>query len=168
MTSIKAALLPEFDREMGITRRLLARVPDAELGWAPHARSRTLGQLAAHFPMTLALVSATFDQSAYDLAAGADPPRTPPSSVGDILTAWDAQVRTVREILVSRSDSELMTPFTLKREGREIFTMPKLGLIRTLVLNHLIHHRGQLSVYLRLRNVPVPSIYGPSADEGGF
>lgn len=165
--ALKDSLLPEFDHEMGTTRRVLERVPDADLAWKPHTKSFSLGQLAFHIANIPHWVGATFDSSVFDVAAIADDVRPKqPSEVAAILTAFDANVKKARATVNEQLDPVFFTPWTLKQNGQEVFTMPKIAVWRGFIMNHLIHHRGQLSVYLRLRDVPVPSIYGPTADEG--
>ena len=164
---IKDALLPEYDHEMGTTRRLLERVPEADFGWRPHERSMSLGQLSGHLANIPTWTSAVLDLSVFDLASlGEDiRPKTPPSRDA-LLKEFDAKVSAARASLAQRTDPEMFAPWTLKKGGHEVFTLPRISAIRSFVMNHSIHHRGQLSVYLRLRNVPLPSIYGPTADEG--
>jgi uncharacterized damage-inducible protein DinB len=161
---IKDWLLPEFDHEIGATRRVLDRVPEESLTWAPHERSRTAGELATHIAGVPIWAGAVLGASSLDLDA-------PPSAAvqlpsrEDILLTFDAAARTARTAM-ELPEAEYLGAWTLKRGGRDLYTMPRVMAFRHFVLNHLIHHRGQLSVYLRLLNVPVPALYGPSADEG--
>jgi uncharacterized damage-inducible protein DinB len=165
--ALKDSLLPEFDHEMGTTRRLLERVPEADFSWKPHEKSFSLGQLASHVANIPTYVNPTVDLIVFDLATlGQDARPTNPSSKTDILTAFDANVTTARRKIAEQTDASLGAMWTMKNDGEEIFTLPRLAVLRSFVMNHLIHHRGQLTVYLRLRNVPLPSIYGPTADEG--
>jgi uncharacterized damage-inducible protein DinB len=165
--AIKEALLPEFDHEMGATRRLLERVPEADLRWKPHERSYSMGQLAAHLAYLPTWVGPTCDAAVFDLATiNDDIPAKEPSSKADVLAAFDANVTSARRTLAEQTDGSLTAMWTMERDGEEIFTMPRIAAVRSFVMNHVIHHRGQLTVYLRLRNVPLPSIYGPTADEG--
>ncbi len=164
--SITDALLPEFDHEMGTTRRLLERVPEADFAWKPHDRSMTLGQLAGHLANIPTWGGIILDQAVFDLAgADDDAGARLPVSRAALLQEFDARAAAARANLSRRTDQELMAPWTLKRAGHEVFTMPRISAVRSFVMNHSIHHRGQLSVYLRLRNVPLPSMYGPTADE---
>lgn len=164
--AIKDALLPEFDHEMATTRRLLARLPESEFGWKPHDKSMTLGQLSAHLANIPRWCSAVLDATAFDLADfGEDARPKAAASREALLGEFDARVAAARACLVTRSDSELLVPWTLKQGGHELFTMPRISAIRSFVMNHSIHHRGQLSVYMRLKDVPVPPMYGPTADE---
>ena len=164
--AIKDTLLPEFDHEMGTTRRLFERVPASEFSWAPHPKSYTLGQLAAHIASIPYWAQVTCDTSQFDAAAaGAAVRPTVPDSIAALLKRFDANVAAARARLVEQTDASLAAPWTLKQGTQEIFTMPKSAVLRGFVLSHLIHHRGQLTVYLRLRNVPLPAMYGPTADE---
>ena len=158
------ALLPEFDHEMTVTRKLLERVPDDKLAWKPHQKSYSLGQLAQHVATIPMWGSVTLNEPELDVAGGALPES--PSSRAQILDTFDSHVAKTRAALTGRSDAELMAPWALKRDGHVIFSMPKASVWRSFVMSHLIHHRAQLSVYLRMQDVPLPSMYGPSADEG--
>ena len=159
-------LLPEFDREIATTRRLLDRLPDDRLGWQPHPKSMTLAALAEHIGQLGVWGQLTLNQAAVDLEAMARPPDYQGlASKGAIVAHFDAEMGAARTALAGRSDAELMAPWTLRRGQQEFFTLPKASCWRTFVMNHLIHHRGQLTVYLRELDVPLPSIYGPSADE---
>ena len=160
------ALLPEFDHEIASTRRLLDRLPEQQLAWKPHAKSMALGALAEHLGQLGVWGELTLTQSAVDLETTARRPGYQPMTAkADILAHFDARMAAARAALVGRTDAELMAPWTLRRGAQEFFTMPKASCWRTFVMNHLIHHRGQLTVYLRELDVPLPSIYGPSADE---
>jgi len=163
---LKDGILPEFDHEMGTTRRLLERVPEADFAWKPHDKSFPLGHLAGHIANIPHWVEITFDESAFDVGASPDTARpTPPTSVAELLTRFDANVKKARAKIDEQTDPAFFARWTLKNNGEEVFTMPKIAVLRSFIMNHLIHHRGQLSVYLRMRNVPLPSIYGPTADE---
>jgi uncharacterized damage-inducible protein DinB len=161
---LKDGILPEFDHEMGTTRRLLERVPEADFAWRPHEKSFPLGHLAGHIANIPHWVEIAFDESSFD--AGAAPRSTPPTSVADLLKTFDANVKKARAKIDEQTDPAFFARWTLMNNGAEVFTLPKIAVLRSFVMNHLIHHRGQLTVYLRLRNVPLPSIYGPTADEG--
>ena len=165
--AIKDALLPEFDHEMGSTRRVLERVPAADLTWTPHEKSFNMGKLAWHISNIPNWTHATLDASVFDLASIGDDarPKEPPSAE-EVLKAFDASVKKARDKIAEQTDSAFLSPWTLKQGGQEMFTMPKISVLRSFVMNHIIHHRGQLTVYLRMRNVPLPALYGPSADEG--
>jgi uncharacterized damage-inducible protein DinB len=157
------ALLPEFDREMTTTRKLLERVPEERFDWKPHAKSMSLGALSTHIATLPFLAEMTIKQSELEISGTL---RDPAASKTDLLSTFDRNVARARSALVGRTDAELMAPWTLKHGGRTVFSMPKASVLRFSFLNHLVHHRGQLSVYLRLQEVPLPSVYGPSADEG--
>ncbi len=163
---ITDALLPEYDHEMGTTRRLLERVPEAQFAWKPHDKSMTLGQLSGHLANLPTWCDSILELVEFDLASiGNDARARSPASRDALLKEFDQKVAAARGSLSQRTDAELMAPWTLKSGDHEIFTMPRIMAVRSFVMNHSIHHRGQLSVYLRLNNVPLPSIYGPTADE---
>lgn len=161
--AIADALLPEFDHEMTTTRKLLERVPEPQLGWRPHAKSMSLGDLATHVANIVHWGHVVLTASEFD-AAG-QPRRDPVASRAELLATFDRNVTTARGDLAGKSDPELMAPWSLKNGKHTFFTMPKAVVWRTFVMNHLVHHRAQLSVYLRLHDVPLPAMYGPSADE---
>lgn len=159
-------LLPEVDREMGITRQLLARVPDAALDWKPHPRASSLAHLATHLATLPRWGTMTIAARALDIDS--TPPQAPLTSRAAILAAFDAEASAFRTALAASSDHDLQEPWTLARGSAPVFSMPRAAVLRAFVMNHLIHHRGQLSVYLRQLDVALPSIYGPSADEVAF
>lgn len=162
--AIKDGVLAEFDHEMGITRRLLDRLPDDRFAWKPHDKSMSLGGLATHIANLPNWTAIIMDQSGFDMAA-APPRRQDLTSRAAVLADFDKAGRDARALL-DKTDAEYVAPWTLKRDGQQVFTMPRVGVFRSFVLSHTIHHRGQLSVYLRLNDILVPAIYGPSADEG--
>jgi uncharacterized damage-inducible protein DinB len=165
--SMTAAILQEFDNEAKTTRKVLERVPDDKLAWQPHPKSMSLGVLALHVATSPAFICGWASEDETNLGGNADP--TPaPKSTAEIVAAHDAGVNTVKERLTAIGDAGLMKMWSAKAGGNTLMTMPKAALVRAIVMNHWIHHRGQLSVYLRLLDVPVPSIYGPSADENPF
>jgi uncharacterized damage-inducible protein DinB len=149
---------------MGTTRRLLERIPDDRLAWKPHPRSMTLGGLATHLSNIPHWGGTILNEQFFDLAA-APPPLAEKTSRADILAAFDEVCRQTRATL-DKTDAEYQSLWTLKRGGQQVFSVPRAAAFRSFVLHHIIHHRGQLSLYLRLNDVPVPAIYGPSADEG--
>ena len=164
--AIKDSLLPEFDHEMATTRRVLERVPDAEMDWRPHEKSMTLGQLAGHIANMPAWCGITLEVDVLDLdTLGEDPRLKKPASREAILKHFDDRRENARGLLAAQTDGAMMARWSLKKGGHEIFTLPRVTALRSFVMNHMIHHRGQLTVYLRLKNVPVPPIYGPTADE---
>jgi uncharacterized damage-inducible protein DinB len=162
--AMKDGLLAEFDHEMATTRKLLERVPEDRLSWKPHDRSMSMGGLATHLANLPRWGAAILNEPFFDLAA-APPNLQEKTSRADILGAFDETTKQTR-VLLDKTDGELMAPWALKRGGQEMFSLPRIAAFRSFVLYHTVHHRGQLSVYLRLNNVPVPAIYGPSADEG--
>ncbi len=168
--SIAQALVPEFDHEMQTTRTMLERVPEGQKDWKPHEKSMSMGQLAAHIGEVPMWVAPTLTGTELDMnPPGGEPYQSPGfTTVADLLAGFDASVRSAREAITGTSDADFMVNWSLKNGGEVFFTMPRVAVIRSFVMNHLIHHRGQLSVYLRLTGVPVPSTYGPSADEGNM
>ncbi len=162
-----AALLTELDIESATTRRVLERVPSDKLSWKPHPKSMSLGALALHVaqsPGYIASQWATKDQ--VELGGGkSDAPPPLPTTTDEILAVHDAGAKQAREALTAIGDDGMRTRWKAMAGGQTVFDMPKAALVRSIVMNHTYHHRGQLSVYLRLLDVPVPSIYGPSADE---
>jgi uncharacterized damage-inducible protein DinB len=163
--SMCAAVLQEFDNEAGTTRRVLERVPTDKLGWKPHPKSMSLGELALHVAASPAVIAGWCTQDVTNFTGEKTPA---PSSTADILAAHDKGVKTVKETLGQLGDEGLKATWSAKAGDQTLWTMPKSALVRSIVMNHWIHHRGQLSVYLRLLDVAVPSIYGPSADENPF
>ncbi|MCC6931451.1 MAG: DinB family protein [Gemmatimonadaceae bacterium] len=165
--SIAQSILPEFDHEMATTRKLLERAPEAQFGWKPHEKSMSLGQLANHLAALPFWGVVTMKEVELDMnPPGGEGYKTPRlATVAEILAAFDDNVGKARAAIASSGDADFMVAWSLKNAGHTIFTMPRIAVLRTFVINHEIHHRGQFSVYLRLHNVPVPSIYGPTADE---
>jgi uncharacterized damage-inducible protein DinB len=162
--ALKDTLLAEFDHEMGTTRRLLERIPDEKVDWKPHEKSMTLGGLATHLSNLPNWGTTILNDVSYDLAEG--PPNvTQAASRAEVLSHFDTAVARTRTAL-DKTDAELAAQWKLKRGDQELFSLPRSAAFRTFVLYHIVHHRGQLSVYLRLNDVPVPAIYGPTADEG--
>jgi uncharacterized damage-inducible protein DinB len=162
--SLNDALLPEFDREMGATRRVLALVPDEHLAWKPHEKSMTLGQLATHLAELPAWSPRILDSPLFEMGPGAIE-RPSAASSAAILELFERHVSAARAALAARTDPEYLARWTFRKEGHDVFTLPKAAVIRTMVMNHMVHHRGQLTVYLRLLGVPLPPLYGPTADE---
>ena len=159
------SLLPEFDREMGLTRRALERLPDGQFDWKPHPTSVTLGRLAEHLTEMPMWATTTMAQRELEATTQRSPDYRPPATRAAVLAQFDASYKTARGNLLNKTDAEFAAPWTLKNGGKEVFTAPKATVMRNFVLNHMIHHRGQFVVYLRMLGVPVPSIYGPSGDE---
>ena len=162
--AIKDGILAEYDHEMGTTRKLLERLPDDKLAWKPHLKSMSLGGLATHVSNLPNWGATILTDLSFDLA-DAPPNLEALTSRADILTAFDGSSKRTRALL-DKTDAELLAPWSLRRGGQEVFTLPRVAAFRTFVLYHVVHHRGQLSVYLRLNDVPIPAIYGPTADEG--
>lgn len=157
----------ELDREASSTRRMLERVPEGKREWAPHPKSMTLGKLATHVA-TLPGLSNMLKDDGFDLGVtSVAVPPTPPTTAG-LLALFDRTIADAKVVLSSLDDAKAMGLWTLSMNGKPILSMPRLAVVRTMILNHSVHHRGQLSVYLRLLDVPVPATYGPSADENPF
>ena len=164
--SLQQLGLGDFDNEMQSTRRILERVPDEHWNWKPHAKSASLGDLASHVAMVIGLQNAVVRRDELDILArdGALPAKV--TSRAELLERFDATVASVRESIAALTDEGAwQRQWTFRRGDHVIFAMPRVAAFRTLGINHLVHHRGQLSVYLRLLDVPVPGMYGPSADE---
>jgi uncharacterized damage-inducible protein DinB len=169
--ALRDALLPEFDNEMKNTRKVLERVPEDKFGWKPHAKSGTMAWLAAHVATLGQWATITMTSDELDLAPKDGPQRTPPApptTRKELLDRFEEHSTAGRKAIAEASDADLIKPWTLLHGGEKLFTMPKMAVLRGFVMNHMIHHRGQLTVYLRLTDTPVPALYGPSADEGGF
>jgi len=162
--SIADALLPEFDQEMATTRRLLERVPDGQGEWRPHAKSFPLGHLAQLVAWMPGWVTSTLRDTALDLSAH---PGYTFEPTAKLVALFDENVRGAREAIRTTPDTDYDVLWSLKRGDQVLMSLPRRVLVRQHI-NHLIHHRGQLTVYLRLRDVPIPSIYGPTADERSF
>ncbi|MEM7309707.1 MAG: DinB family protein [Planctomycetota bacterium] len=163
---IRDSLLPELDHELATTRTLLEAVPEAQTSFRPHAKSWTLGELSLHVANVLTWLTITLETAEIELN---DPEFVPPTfeSAAATLAVFDANAEAARAALVAASDEQLFQPWTLRRGGQAMFTMPRVSCVRSFVLNHLIHHRGQLTVYLRMCDVPLPPVYGPTADVTG-
>lgn len=162
---IAESLLPEFDHETGTTRTLLEIVPEAQWSFKPHPKSMSLGELASHIPGILSVwAMRTLTEAGFDVNPEGGVQRPKIDSAASLLAAYDQAVQDVRAALAATSDEAMREVWTLSRGGQTIFSLPRVAVFRSFILNHIIHHRGQLSVYLRLQDVPLPSIYGPSAD----
>jgi uncharacterized damage-inducible protein DinB len=164
--TISQSILPEFDHEMANTRKSLEHVPDDKLSFKPHAKSMTLGALATHLATINQWLEAILGVDSFD--AGTVPPTPELKSRAEVLAAFDQHAVSGRKGIAAATDAHLAKPWSLIYKGQTIFTMPRVAVLRSFILNHTIHHRAQLGVYLRLNDVPVPSIYGPSADEGNM
>jgi uncharacterized damage-inducible protein DinB len=168
--SIAQSLLPELDQEMAGTRKTLERIPEDKFGWRPHEKSFTMISLATHITNMLGWGATTISEDSFDVApVGGEPYKEEPAgSVAELLEKFDKGLADFRAALEGASDETLMVNWSLLAGGQTIFTMPRIACLRGMILNHLIHHRAQLTVYLRMNDVPVPALYGPSADEGGM
>lgn len=164
--SIARGLLAEFDQESAVTRKLLQRLPEAQFGYRPHPKSMTLGDLASHLVNIWYWGELTLKEREFDVAPGGKPLKQEGhSTLKALLEANDAKARGFRAALESADDASFMQPWALKSNGQVVFEMPRVAVVRAMIFNHHIHHRAQLGVYLRMLDVPVPSVYGPSADE---
>jgi uncharacterized damage-inducible protein DinB len=159
-------LLPEFDREMIVTRSLIELVPESKAAWQPHERSMTLGELAMHLASLFEWGKTILTEKGFDVNPPEGPgvPRARYESLSNTLERFEAGMRSVRGLLAPATDGELMVLWTLKNGGKTLFVLPRVGVFRSFFMNHMIHHRGQLSVYLRLCEIPLPPLYGPTAD----
>lgn len=168
--TLTEVLLPEFDHEMANTRKTLERVPEDKFAWKPHEKSTSLGGLATHLANIPSWTANTFNQDELDIAPVGGPPfrLEEAKSRAELLEAFDKNVADARAALAAASDEDWQGLWSLLAGGKRIFTLPRTAVMRGFIMSHSIHHRAQLGVYLRLLDVPVPSIYGPSADEGGF
>ena len=159
-------MLQELEQETQTTRRVLERVPDHQLGWRPHEKARTLGELALHVAMVPGGVA--------ELVASPSPAQAPrftdpsPKSAAELIPALDQSIAKAKRMLGGMDDATLVGTWRLMQGERELFAIPRIAMLRSVMLNHWYHHRGQLTVYLRELGVPIPSIYGPSADENPF
>jgi len=164
--AIVDGLLQELDQETQTTRRVLERVPNDKLDWRPAAKARTLGQLALHIAQVPGAVAS--------FVAAPSPQQAPqfvdpsPQSAAELLPALEESVAKARQLLAGLDDAALTAPWTMMSGNRELFTLPRVAMLRSIMLNHWYHHRGQLTVYLRLLGVALPSVYGPTADENPF
>ena len=159
------SLLLELDQEAETTRRVLERVTDEHLNWRPHTKARTLGELALHIATVPGLVAEFAMNDDVQAPTFVDPV---PSSTQEILEALDQSIHKAKETLSGVSDEVLFSSWNVYRGDKLLISQPKLGVLRSIMLNHWYHHRGQLSVYLKELDIPIPSIYGPSADENPF
>ncbi|HWF13928.1 MAG TPA: DinB family protein [Candidatus Acidoferrales bacterium] len=163
--AIVDSILMEMDQEAKTTARVLERIPQDKLGWKPHAKSYSLGQLGLHIARGQGFLSDAVSKDTFEIGDMSQPD---PTSVKEILDTFAQSTAHAKDTLAKLDDGKLMAMWTATRKGKVLMSVPRIGFIRAIVLNHFYHHRGQLSVYLRLLDVPVPSIYGPSADENPF
>jgi uncharacterized damage-inducible protein DinB len=162
--AIKDAILAEFDQEMARTRKCLERVPDDKLAWKPHAKSRTLGQLAAHVAALPGNASRVLEADEFNAVLPTGAPAAQKTRA-ELLELFDGNVAKGKKLIGQTADETWMKPWNFLFNGQKVFTLPKIAALRAITLSHLIHHRGQFTVYLRLNDIAVPGIYGPSADE---
>jgi uncharacterized damage-inducible protein DinB len=159
-------ILAELEQEAHATRRVLARVPEAHLAWRPHPKSFSLGQLALHVATIPGFVA---ELAAVDVLP--EPPafvQPSPARAADLVPTFDASLARAREVLSRFDDAAMAVTWRLMSGGKELMAWPRCAVLRTILLNHWYHHRGQLLVYLRVHDVPLPSVYGPTADENPF
>jgi uncharacterized damage-inducible protein DinB len=160
------SIISELEREAETTKRVLERVPNDKLNWRPHPKSMSLGQLAQHVATTPGGVANIVVNTEREAPEFGKQPSA--ENAAELVPTMTKSIADAKSILNQFDDNAMMATWKLTRKGQEIFSMPRIGVVRTIMLNHWYHHRGQLSVYLRLLDVPVPSIYGPSADENPF
>lgn len=165
--AIAQALLPEFDHEMAGVRRVLERAPEEKFEWRPHPKSGTMGWLVSHLATLPTMAVRTIQAESHEIAPGGQPPSGPPQlkTRKEALELFDKNRDAARAAIASASDEHLMKTWTLFFNGKTVFSMPRAAVLRSAFMNHTIHHRAQLTVYLRLIDIPVPALYGPSADE---
>jgi uncharacterized damage-inducible protein DinB len=162
-----SSILPEFDEEMVSTRKVIERIPAEKYGWRAHEKSNTFGWNANHLAEIPGWVEGTIRDTEWDFSPPGGPAYQTPSltSPAEVLAMFDANVAAARKAIEEAIDADMTVPWTLKYQGETIFTMPRIDVIRRFVLNHIIHHRAVTCVYLRLNDLPVPGMYGPSGDE---
>jgi uncharacterized damage-inducible protein DinB len=168
--SIAQSLIPEFDQEMANTRKTLERLPDDKLEFKPDPKSMALGRLAGHIAEMVGWGNATLTTDSLDFAPGGKPSFEPmvATSREQVLRELDKAIAATRKSLETCPDEKMLAEWKLLQNGQTIMAMPRIATIRSMILNHIIHHRAQLTVYYRMLGVPVPALYGPSADEGMF
>ena len=162
--------LPEFDQEMTTARKTLERIPEDKLNWKPHPKSMPLDRLAGHVAELAGWAVPTIKQDSLDFMPPGGQPFQPTiaTSRKQVLEVFDKNREASRQAIAEASDEHLMKNWSLLRGGQTIMTMPRVAVLRTFCISHIIHHRAQLGVYLRMNDIPVPSVYGPSADEGSM
>jgi uncharacterized damage-inducible protein DinB len=165
MNPIADPLLMELDQEAQSTRRVLERVPENRLDWKPHPKSFSLGQLALHTAQVPGALAAILTDDSYEVTPFSQAAAT---SKAELLAALDTSVAQARTLIEGLTPERAMTIWQLTHQGSNVMGGPRIGLVRALMFNHMYHHRGQLQVYLRMLDVPVPSVYGPTADENPF
>jgi uncharacterized damage-inducible protein DinB len=163
---IAEAFIAELEQELPATKRVLERVPQAHLSWKPHAKSMSLGQLALHVATVPGSVASLVAQDVVPEPPSFIPPEA--ATAAELIPALEASVAQARSIVSGFDDAAMLATWRLMHQGQELMAMPRVGMLRAIMLNHWYHHRGQLMVYLRMHDVPLPSVYGPSADENPF
>lgn len=168
--SLSKLFLTEFEQEMTHTRKTIERITDDKFNWRPHEKSFTMGDLATHLANIQTWVNATLNMDEFDMHPKEGEEFIPPKAENknEVLELFDKNNEEAKQSLTNTSDEKLNENWSLLSGGNTIFTMPKSDVIRSFVLNHIIHHRAQLGIYLRLNDIPVPAIYGPTADEGAM
>jgi uncharacterized damage-inducible protein DinB len=164
---LATAFLNELQNEAMTTRRCLERVPAEKFGWKPHEKSMAMGRLAVHCAEMFGWIDSTLKHDELDFATFDHKPFAP-TTTDELLAFFDDHIEKARATIADTSDETFLREWTMRNAEQVYFTMPKVAVMRSFVINHIIHHRGQLSVYLRLNDIDVPSIYGPSADEGNM
>jgi uncharacterized damage-inducible protein DinB len=165
--NIAQSILPEFDLEMANTRKTLERIPDNKLDWKAHPKSNSIGWVGSHLAEIPGWVEGTLTQDSWDFSPpGQEPYRTPIlNSSRQMVEVFDQNVAAARRAIERATDEAFAENWSLQWQGETVFTMPRLAVIRSFILNHTIHHRAILTVYFRLNDIPVPALYGPSGDE---
>jgi uncharacterized damage-inducible protein DinB len=165
--AIRDALLPEFDQEMKTTRKCLERIPEDKFSFKPHPKSFDMQGLAVHIATMVDWATTTFQTDSFDYAPVGGEPYKPPvaKTTAELLAMFDKGVTECRAALAAAEDEAMLHPWSLQAGGNTLFTMPRVAVLRTMIFNHIVHHRGQLTVYMRMCDIPVPAVYGPSADE---
>ena len=158
-------MLQELEMEAQTTRRVLERVPDDQLTWRPHAKARTLGELALHIAQVPGNVAQIAAQSQIQRPQFSDPS---PRRASELVPALDQSIAKAKSLLGGMDDAAMMSTWRMMHGDRELLALPRVAFLRSILLNHWYHHRGQLTVYLKELDVPIPSVYGPSADENPF
>ena len=160
-------MLAEFSQEMATTRKMLEILPEKQLGWKPHPKSMSWGRLASHIAENPSFASVILDTEVFEMDPAAYKPLDL-KTVKEILETFDKNVAAASAALKTAQDGQLLKTWTFRIKGKTVFSMPKIAALRMMIFSHTLHHRGQLSVYLRLNDVPLPSVYGPTADTGSF
>ena len=165
--AISASMLPELEMELATTRKCLERLPTDKFGWKPHEKSMTMVGLATHIANMLGWGADTCKSDSFDVAPVGEAPykEDPAASTEDLLAKFDKNAAAFKTALATVTDEQMMATWSLLSGGNVMFAMPRVACLRGMIMNHIVHHRGQLTVYLRLNDISVPSIYGPSADE---